>query len=165
MLACLAIGSFAQEGGSYKNAIGARLGSGYYDVFAASFKTFLSEKGAIELNLGFRPYSAYYNAYNSNWFNISFSAAYQHHFQIGDVDGLKWFIGGGITAYNTFSDDAYYRGFGLGIFPTGGVDYKFPKIPLNVSADVRPTIIIVEPYDYYNRFYAGNFGIAARYTF
>ena len=165
MLACLAIGSFAQEGGSYKNSIGARLGSGYYDVFAASFKTFLNAQSALEFNVGFRPYSGHYNSHDADWFNMSFSAAYQHHFPIGNIDGFKWFIGGGLTAFNSFSDDPYYRGFGLGIFPTGGVDYKFPKIPLAVSADLRPTIVIVEPYDYYDKFFAGNFGISARYTF
>lgn len=166
MLICLAVASQAQEGGSYKNAIGARLSGGYYDVFAASFKTFLSDQGALELNLGFRPYSGYhYNNSSYNWFNLSFSAAYQHHFPIADIEGFRWFVGGGISAYNSFSDYDAYRGFGLGLFPTGGVDYKFTKIPLNVSADIRPTFMIVEPYDYYNRFYAGNVGIAARYTF
>ena len=159
----------AQDGSSYKSGIGLRAGGGYYDVIAASFKTFVTDPGAIELNLGFRPYSAVYAGYNQ--FNLSFSASYQHHFPIGSVEGLKWFVGGGLTAYNTFSSNKDYSGFGLGIFPTGGVDYKFGNIPLNVSADFRPTFAIVKPdyygYSYlsYSRFYAGNAGISARYTF
>lgn len=150
----------AQEGSSYKNAIGGRFGGGYYDVVAASYKTFLSDAGALELNLGFRAYSVAYN-----WFNLSFSASYQHHFPIGSVDGLRWFIGGGLTAYNSFSSYSGYSGFGLGVFPTGGVDYKFANIPLNVSADIRPTIGIIKPYTYYDSFYLGNVGAAVRYTF
>lgn len=159
----------AQDGSDYKRGIGLRVGGGYYDIVAASFKTFITDPGAIELNLGFRPYAAVYSSYNQ--FNLSFSASYQHHFPIGSVEGLKWFVGGGLTAYNTFSSNKDYSGFGLGIFPTGGVDYKFGNIPLNVSADFRPTFAIVKPdyygYSYlsYSRFYAGNAGISARYTF
>lgn len=158
----------AQDGSDYKRGIGLRVGGGYYDIVAASFKTFITEPGAIELNLGFRP-NTYYSSVNQ--FHLSFSASYQHHFPIGSVEGLRWFVGGGLTAYNTFSNDKDYSGFGLGVFPTGGVDYKFGNIPLNVSADFRPTIAIVRP-DYYgsgfynySRFYAGNAGISARYTF
>lgn len=156
----------AQNGSSYKSAIGARASGGYYDLFAASFKTFVTEPGAIELNLGLRPYT--------NQFNLSFSAAYQHHFPIGSIEGFKWFVGGGLTAVNTSSKYDYDKGFRLGIFPTGGVDYKFANIPLNVSADIRPTYMIIRPNtdDYpayysspYSRFYAGNVGISARYTF
>ena len=40
----------------YKSGIGLRFG-GYYDLVSASYKTFISEQGAIELNLGFRNYS------------------------------------------------------------------------------------------------------------
>lgn len=152
--------SFAQDG-DYKSAIGGRVGGGYYDLIAGSYKTFVTTPGALEFNVGFRPYGIT----GFNWFNLSASASYQHHFPIGNVEGLKWFVGGGITAYNTFSSHSAYRGFGLGIFPTGGVDYKFGNIPLNVSADVRPTFNIVNPYDYYNRFYPGNVGASVRYTF
>lgn len=160
----------AQEGGDYKRGIGLRAGGGYYDLIAASFKTFVTKPGAIELNLGFRPYAGVYSTYNQ--FHLSFSASYQHHFPIGSVEGLRWFVGGGATAYNTFSSNKDLAGFGLGLFPTGGVDYKFGNIPLNVSADFRPTFAIVRPdyygYSYfnaYNRFYAGNVGASVRYTF
>lgn len=157
---CVAITSNAQEVGGYQRGIGLRAGAGYYDIVSASFKAFVTVPGAIELNLGFRPsYSVYGQSH------LSFSASYQHHFPIGSIEGLKWFIGGGAIAYNTFSKYNDYKGFGVGLFPTGGVDYKFGNIPLNVSADVRPTIGIVRPSSYYNSFYAGNVGLSARYTF
>ncbi|HLA52936.1 MAG TPA: hypothetical protein VK618_06515 [Flavitalea sp.] len=149
-------------GSEYKSAVGIRLGGGYYDVVAGSLKTFITKAGAIELNLGVRGD----RGFGYNWVNLSVSGSYQHHFDIPAVDGLKWFIGGGLTAYNSFSKYDAYDGFGLSIFPTGGADYKFENIPLNVSVDVRPSIQIVRPFDdIYNGFYIGNFGAAVRYTF
>lgn len=149
-----------KEGSDYKSAVGLRLGSTYYDVLSFSYKTFITEQGAIELNGGFGA-RGYSNGYHAT--TLSGAASYQHHFDIKPVDGLKWFVGGGATIFNTFSDYDTYKGFGFGIFPTGGVDYKFAAIPLSLTADVRPTFNITGP-SYYNSFY-GNFGIAARYTF
>jgi len=149
--------SYAQS--DYKNAIGGRFGTTYYDLFSASFKTFITKPGALEFNLGVGGRSYDYD----NAFVVSASAAYQHHFPIGNIEGFKWYVGGGLMVYNAASNYDDYKGFGFGIFPTGGVDYKINKIPLDVSVDVRPTIFITAP-GYYNSYY-GNFGIAARYTF
>ncbi|HOZ85213.1 MAG TPA: hypothetical protein PK191_06970 [Niabella sp.] len=149
---------FAQS--EYKKSIGVRVGNGYYDVVSAAYKTFISEKSAIEIDLGIRPY----HIVGDNWFNASVSGSYQHHFDIKPVEGLKWFVGGGIVASNSFSNSDAYKGFNLGLFPTAGADYKFNKIPLSVSADIRPTIHVIEAYDYYKSFYP-NPGISARYTF
>lgn len=149
---------FAQA--DYKKSIGVRLGNGYYDVVAAAYKTFISDKGALEFDLGIRPY----HIVGYNWFNLSVSGGYQHHFDIKPVEGLKWFVGGGVVASNSFSNYSNYKGFNLGLFPTAGADYKFSKLPLSVSADIRPTFNIVEAYNYYNNIYP-NAGISARYTF
>lgn len=151
---------FAQS--NYKQSIGLRLGSGYYDIASVSYKTFMSEKSAIEINAGIRPYSLG----TFKWTNASVSGTFQYHFPIKPVDGLKWFVGGGVVASNTFSNFDAYRGFGLGIYPTAGADYKFSKIPLAVSADIRPTFNVIEGFEYtgYNNFYP-NAGISARYTF
>ncbi len=151
---------FAQS--DYKQSIGVRLGNGYYDVASAAYKTFLSDASALELDLGIRPY----RAGSFHWTNVSLSGAYQYHFDIKPVKGLKWFVGGGVTASNTFSNYSYYKGVGVGVFPTAGADYKFEKMPLAVSVDVRPTFNVVEPFDYsgYANFYP-NVGVSARYTF
>ncbi|MCF3107981.1 hypothetical protein LL912_04240 [Niabella sp. CC-SYL272] len=157
-LAFTATALFAQS--DYKQSIGLRFGSGYYDVVSAAYKTFLNEAGALEVNAGFHPYGV--TGYR--WVNASASVSYQHHFPIKPVDGLKWFVGGGVVAANSFSSNDYYKGFSLGLFPTAGADYKFSKIPLAVSADVRPTIHVVKAVDYHNSFYP-NAGVSARYTF
>ena len=146
---------------TYKTAVGLRVGDGYYDLISASLKTFIGDSpGAVELNIGFRNYGYY----GFSWFNLSASLSYQYHFDISAVKGLKWFVGAGATAFNTFSSYKDYKGFGLGIFPTAGADYKFANIPLDVSFDIRPTIGIIKPYTYYDNFYLGNVGVSARYT-
>lgn len=154
-------------GGDYKAGIGLRLGGGYYDLVAASLKVFPRVQSAFEFNLGIKPWGLY-TSYGRHTF-VSASASYQHHFPISNIEGFKWFIGGGLTAYNSFSSDEDVRGVGLAIFPTGGVEYKFPEIPLAVSADLRPSVSLFDTFDKrfkkYNDFYFGNFGIAARYTF
>ena len=153
----------------YKQAIGIRVSpASNYDLAAASFKTFLSEAGAIELNAGFggdRYYDIPGDNYRTN--SVSFTGAYQHHFDIQPVDGLKWYIGGGATVFHTASSNKNkaYRGTGFGLFPTGGADYKFKSIPLNVSADWRPTFLVARPERGWNNFLGEQFGVSARYTF
>ena len=167
-VSAFALASNAQDGNGYDRGIGIRLSSGYYDLASVSYKTFISTHGALELNLGIRPHD--YG--DVKWATLAFSAANQHHFPIKPVPGLQWYIGGGVSAYNSFSNKDYYRGFGLGLFPTGGVDYKFGNIPLNVSADFRPTFGLIDPYDgpdyggwKYRSVDGGNVGVSARYTF
>jgi hypothetical protein len=167
LLGCL-LGAVSAQDSKYNSAIGGRLSSGYNEIISASYKTFIIEQGAIELNLGARGHSHS----DFDWVTVAFSAAYQHHFPIKPVPGLQWYIGGGLSLYNSFSDDDHYRGFGMGIFPTGGIDYKFGNIPLNLSADIRPTISLTDPYDDsenhyngYNSFNGGNVGVSVRYTF
>ena len=149
--------TFAQS--TYKNAIGVRVANTYYDLVSFSYKGFVTKQGALEVNAGFGTRSYFYDRAAS----VSASLSYQHHFNIKPVPGLRWFVGGGFTLTNSFSDYKDYDGFGFGLFPTGGIDYKFSKIPLAVSADVRPTVFVSTP-GYYNNFY-GNVGVAARYTF
>ncbi len=163
------LSAFAQTT-SYHSAIGLRIGTGYSDLFSASYKVFLSDgPGALEFNLGVKPpysYSGYGYPYsNADITMMSFSASYQYHIPIQAVPGLQWFVGGGFTLTNTFSDLDGYSGIGLGLFPTGGADYKFGKIPLDVSVDIRPTFRVASPayYDYEN-FYFPDFGFSARYT-
>ncbi|MBD1434004.1 MULTISPECIES: hypothetical protein [Sphingobacterium] len=161
-----AAGAFAQD---YKNSIGIRFGSGDYDLVSAAFKTFLNNgPGALEFDLGFRTDKSgdRYFGNQLKWTNVSLSGAYQHHFPIPNVEGFKWFVGGGAVLSNTFVSGDYDidGGFNAGIFPTGGVDYKLKNAPFAFSADVRPTFHIVNGYDYYSGFYF-NGGLTARYTF
>ena len=165
LLAGLSITGFAQK--PYQRGIGLRISNSYYDLVAATYKFFISDAGAIDLNAGFglRSYYDRYYVDNVKPFSLGISASYQHHFEIPvRGGGLAWFIGGGLTGYRVFSSKGDYDGFAFGIFPTGGVDFKIPRIPLAVSADYRPTIFFSQP-SHYDSFYGGNFGVSARYTF
>lgn len=155
---CISIAGMAQV--TYKNAIGARISpASYYDFFSFSYKTFASTAGAIEINAGIGDKT--YGDHSP--FTFAASAAYQHHFAI-PVEGLNWYVGGGLTMYNSFSDkNGGYRGLGFGFFPTGGVDYKIPGIPLNISTDYRPSIFFAKP-DFQDSFFAANFGVSVRYV-
>jgi hypothetical protein len=163
--------AFSQS--TYQSAIGLRIGTGYSDLFSASYKAFLFEgPGALELNLGVKPGYTYNYGYpggsayyNSDITTMSFSASYQHHFPIKALDGLQWFVGGGFTITNTFTDLDGYSGIGFALFPTGGVDYKFGNIPLDVSMDIRPTFRVASPPNYYyESVYLPDFGFSARFT-
>lgn len=167
VVALMAIFGGIHAQNNYKQAIGARISPlSDYDIFSGSYKVFLAEPSAIELNAGFGGNRDYVlgTSYRSSSFSVS--AAYQHHFEIAKVNGLKWFIGGGGTIFHTASTykNSGYKGTGVGLFPTGGADYKFKKIPLNVSADWRPTFLATAP-NAYNSFLGDRFGLAARYTF
>jgi hypothetical protein len=161
--------SQSRQSNDYQSSIGVRFGTGYYDLMSASFKTFLnSTPGALQFDLGFRPD----NYGGADVLSVSLQGSYQYHFDIPPAPGLKWFIGGGVSFSNTSLDyhnnpdypHVYNSGFGMGIFPIGGLDYKFERIPLALTADLRPVIGLVRPNDYYNYFYA-SFGFSARYTF
>lgn len=152
--------AFTANAQDYKNSIGIRLGSGYYDLFSASFKTFIRTPAALEFNLGFDSDKVL----GTGFTNLSVAGTYQHHFPVGDVAGFKWFVGGGAVLSNTFSDIETVKGFNVGIYPTAGLDYKLQKAPFAFSADIRPTIHIINSAGYYNGFYA-NLGLTARYVF
>lgn len=157
-LATLALSANAQS--SYNRAIGLRFGNSYFDGVQASYKQFISNAGALEFNAGIAP--------NPNWLGLSVAGAYQHHFPIGNIPGFNWYIGGGLGISHIIADGYYttYSGTMVGIFATGGVDYKFKNIPLNLSADYRPTINIIRPKDsYWGSGSYNNFNISVRYTF
>nr|WP_317632637.1 hypothetical protein [uncultured Flavobacterium sp.] len=148
---------FAQD---YTHSLGIRLGSGYYDNVGIAYKTFVTDAGAIEADLGFRGY----NKHGYKWTNVSLAGAYQHHFPIGKIENFNWFVGGGLVLANSFSDYDERDGVSLGIFPTGGVEYRLKNAPFVFSADIRPTFHIVEANDYHNSTYV-NAGLTARYVF
>lgn len=143
---------------SYESAVGIRAGI----PIAASFKHFISTAGAIEVNAGFwhDPVS-----YGFSYFTVG--GMYQHHFDIGAVEGLRWYVGGGLLAqfYSYSSDWGDHRpsNFGFGVNAVGGIDYKFSSIPLNLSADWTPTIFLAK--GYYSVFEPGYGGFCVRYTF
>jgi len=136
----------------YKSAIGGKLGYG----LIASYKTFLNESSAVDIFGGIR------------WGGFVVGAYWLKHNSISSVDNLKWYWGAG-GSFTTW--DYGYAGYDnyieLGVSGVIGLDYTFDDMPLNLSIDWAPTIVVVDSYDYpdgtYNRFRGGYGAISARY--
>ncbi len=162
-LSFLAISCMVTAQSDYDKALGIRLTpASYYDFLALSYKDFISDAGALEFSAGAGVSPFFVDGHIRRPFTLSISGAYQHHFSI-PVNGLQWFVGGGLTAYNAIHGVSKARGFGFGFFPTGGIDWKIPNVALNLTADYRPTIFITRP-DIGNSFEAAQFGLAIRYV-
>ena len=79
--------------------------------------------------------------------NVTFTGLYEYHWQFTKMKEFLMYAGGGahVGAYDRYDyyTDGYFRD-GDGTYVTGGLDgifgveYTFPKIPLVVSADVKP---------------------------
>ncbi len=135
----------------YNSAIGLRLGS----PIAASYKTFLNEAGAIELFVGFRSHGII--GFRSN--SVYFGGLYQHHFDIPAVEGLRWYIGGGVAGQLYSYSFTNTTDFYLNIALNGGAEYTFADIPLALSVDYVPLIGIIGG----GGFYGGWASFNARY--
>ena len=154
----------------YKQAIGLRFTSHTtFDVVALSYKTFVSDHSALELNLGYGgknyivPNTGGTTSYSPGY---SVSGSYQYHelIETASNENLHWFAGGGLNFFNISSKNNGYNGFGTGIFGTAGIDYKFKTTPINVTADWRPTVYISAP-SAFLPIQIGTLGLAVRYSF
>lgn len=132
MLFILAISS-EMKAQDYNSSLGLRFG---YPL-SISFKTFLTESNALELNAGYRGYSGIYS-----YFTVG--ALYEIHKPLSDVQGLSWYYGFGASVqFFTYDNDYFFNedngSVGLGISGVIGLDYKFPNAPINLSLDFVPT--------------------------
>jgi hypothetical protein len=135
-------------GSDYKTALGVKVYPG-----AISVKHFLNAN-AVEA-LGY---------VTSDGFRLT--GLYEIHNPLGNVEGLKWYVGGGAhigvwsdswkTRYPTRPD-----GLSLGVDGVIGLDYKITGAPLNLSFDWQPSFNIIG----YNYFEGGWGGLGIRYTF
>ncbi len=142
----------AQElntGTDYKTALGVKVYPG-----AVSVKHFIQPNTALE-GLGY---------ISSDGFRLT--GLYELHYNLGDVEGLKWYIGGG-GHMGIWSDSWKTKypnreaGLAIGVDGVIGVDYKIKGAPLNLSFDWQPSFNIIG----YNYFEGGWGGLGVRYTF
>ena len=142
----------AQElntGTDYKTALGVKVYPG-----AVSVKHFIQPNVALE-GLGY---------ISSDGFRLT--GLYELHYSLGDVEGLKWYIGGG-GHMGIWSDSWKTKyptreaGLAIGIDGVIGVDYKIKGAPLNLSFDWQPSFNIIG----YKYFEGGWGGQGVRYTF
>jgi hypothetical protein len=118
--------AFAQD---YRTAVGLRLGVSN----GLSVRHFISDQAALEGLL------------HSRWKGLMVTGLYQIHQDIPDLQGLRWFYGGGahIGTWNGKRGHPSWRHnhngytvFGLdGII---GLDYTIQTAPINLSLDYKP---------------------------
>jgi len=134
---------FAQQTPSqnYQFAIGIRLSNASPTLSnSITAKYFLNEKNAVEGLLSFGS-------------RFGLGALYEVHSPL-NFPGLQWYYGAG--GYLGFESRDTYLG------PTGviGLDYKFEKIPLNLSIDWKPELDILPKI----AFVPDAFGVTARFV-
>lgn len=135
-------------GSDYTTALGVKVYPG-----AISVKHFIG-KNAVE-GLGY---------ISSDGFRLT--GLYEIHNSLGNVEGLRWYVGGG--AHLGIWSDAWKNkyptregGLAVGVDGVLGVDYKIKGAPLNLSFDWQPSFNIIG----YNYFEGGWGGLGVRYTF
>lgn len=108
------------SGTSYKSALGIKFYPG-----AISFKHNINNKTSLE-------------AIDYFWKGNRITGLYEMHYNIGDLDGLRWFIGPG--AHLSFYDDSHNNGVTLlGLDGIIGLDWKINNAPLDLSLDWQPS--------------------------
>ncbi|MBW6490708.1 MAG: hypothetical protein K0B15_05875 [Lentimicrobium sp.] len=139
-------------GQDYKSAIGGKLGYG----LIASYKTFLSESNAVDIFGGIR------------WGGFVAGAYWEKHYPLEIADNLRWYwgLGGSFTTWN-YGYVGYNNYYEIGLSGVLGLDYSFDDLPLNLSLDWAPTIVVLDSWDYpgasYNRFRGGYGALSIRY--
>jgi hypothetical protein len=136
----------------YKMAIGIRLSSAPAIVNnSVSFKYFMNSRAAIEALVSFGD-------------PLAFGALLEMHNPLG-TPGLQWFYGAG--GYLGFSKEynpekqINERNTYFGAQGVVGLDYKFDKIPLNLSLDWKPELNLVSDIN----FEPAALALTARFTF
>jgi hypothetical protein len=136
-------------GTDYQTSLGIKVYPG-----AISVKHFIQPKVALE-GLGYM---------SSNGFRLT--GLYELHDHLGDIEGLKWYLGGG-AHIGIWSDNwknqypTRNAGMAIGVDGVIGVDYKVKGAPLNLSFDWQPSFNLIG----YNYFEGGWGGLGVRYTF
>lgn len=123
VLAILAFGSFEGYAQDYKIAAGLGISFGSdFTFFGPSGKFFLDEQNALQGELLFEDGVTMINT------------LYNYNGQLGEVEGLNWFAGGGLSFLFATGDTEF------ALRPMGGLEYVINGAPLALTFDWRPFI-------------------------
>ncbi|QNL50090.1 hypothetical protein H8S90_00125 [Olivibacter sp. SDN3] len=140
----------ATQGYDYKSAIGGRFGV----ANGITFKTFLTDQNALDVILNFRS--------NSKSSTFKLVGLYEIHNPINDVQGLRWYYGGGAGIGTYKNKETDNSGAAFSIDGVLGLDYKIDGAPINLSLDWKPEIRFAP--DNSGVDFAG-FGLSIRFAF
>lgn len=155
LVSCLVFTFFAvnaqrqNKGTSYTTALGLKMYPG-----ALSVKHFIASDRAIE-GLAF---------ISQDGFKLT--GLYEIHSNLGSVEGLKWYIGGG-AHMGVWSDRWKIQypdrnpDLTIGVDGVLGLDYKIKGAPLDISFDWQPYFNFIG----YNYFESATGGLGIRFTF
>jgi hypothetical protein len=142
LVAAFVVNAQQQNNGiTYTTAVGLKMYPG-----ALSIKHFIADDRAVE-GLAF---------ISQDGFRLT--GLYEIHNDLGSVEGLKWYVGGG--AHLGFWSDRYGT-VSFGVDGVLGLDYKIKGAPLNLSFDWQPSFNFIG----YNYFESAWGGLGIRYTF
>jgi len=148
LLAMFSLGAYAQN---YEKSLGLRLGK----PVGLTYKQFVSTNNAFEVIVDL-------DFFEKDVFKIGGSGFYLWEWNLGDVQGLDWFVGPGVSAGvfvvnaggNTASD------FNVSLDGLIGLEYKFANIPLALAVDFGPRFYFLNDAGIY---WGG--ALSVRYTF
>lgn len=138
-----AFGFSSNAQSTYTSSVGVKFSPG-----TITYKHFIADRYALEGLAVF------------NRFGTRFGGLFEIHKQLEAVEGLNWYFGPGthLSFFNSKSGGSVT----VGIDGVVGLDYKFPRLPLNLSLDWQPYLQFG---NYYGNGFEGNSGgIAIRYT-
>lgn len=137
----------------YDWGIGARLGP----WLGLTLKKNLDANGAIE------------GIFDTRWYGFQVTGLYEYHIPIKSVDGLRFYFGGGLHLgywYKEYSNHPVWgyrdRGMYFGPDLILGIEYTFESIPINISADYKPS------YYFWRGYHGGGYdngALSIRYVF
>jgi len=142
--------AFSQS--DYQKALGIKFPGGV----SITYKNFVTENNNIELQ----------GTFKDGGFRLS--GLYEFNFYTLNVEGLSWFVGPGAhlgfgkkDTYDANNKLVSKSSADIGIDGIIGLDYKIKDLPLNISLDWQPSIVIAGNTDF-----SGAYGgIGIRYTF
>lgn len=139
---CFLLGLKAQdsEGSDYSSAVGLHLA----DQWGLTYK--MGFKGSTSSYLDF---IGTFKSEKDLYTTIGLIALWEKHNKLGNVDGLRWYYGAGPNVGFISFDADIDSQITFGITPIAGLDYKFKKLPLNLSLDYKPNLSL----------YAGEFDV------
>lgn len=129
---CASFSAFAQadNAASYKSALGVKVSAGV----AASYKTFVTSKNALEVQ------STFFKQ------GVRLVGLYEFHsFSFAGAPGLGWYAGPGahVGFWKKNYRDKYNSTADIGLDGVLGLDYRIKNAPINLSLDWQPSLSLL----------------------
>jgi hypothetical protein len=137
---------------------------------AQNYKTGIGIRGGLYTGLTLKHFvssnAAFEGLLSTRWRGFDLTGLYEIEAEAFDAKGLSWYYGGGahIGFYNGSHTDWGIYGTSytvVGIDGVLGLEYTFPKIPLNIGLDWKPFINLIG----YTGFWPDGGALSIRYVF